>query len=137
MQYAEMKIREDVKYDRNNFWIRPDGASALIGLTEYGQWVIGDILYLELDPEGKAEAKGDRFGSIESGKWVGSLISPVSGRILQRNPVVLENPNKVNSSPYDEGWLIKVELETNDELGTFLDGEEYRSFVKEQMDREL
>ncbi|HPA07219.1 MAG TPA: glycine cleavage system protein GcvH [Methanoregulaceae archaeon] len=125
-------IHEDVKYDRNNFWVKTEGRIAYIGLSDYGQWVIGDILYLDLVPQGAELLKGERFGSVESGKWVGNLMAPVSGHVREYNPAVVADPRVIQEDPYGKGWIMKVELESIEESETLLDHAAYAEFVKEQ-----
>jgi glycine cleavage system H protein len=126
-------IREDLKYDKNNFWIKIKGRLARIGLSDYGQWIIGDILYLDLAPEGATIVKGDKFGSVESGKWVGSLISPVNGRVLECNSLVVSEPRQIQADPYGKGWIMKVELVSDDEIRSLLNHTSYAEFIKEQI----
>lgn len=133
MQIGNWQVREDLQYDSNNFWIDIKGGQALIGLTDYGQWVIGDILYIELGQEGATMNKGERFGSIESGKWVGNLIAPVSGRILESNPAAVNDPRQIQANPYGAGWLLKVKLDSDDGSGSLLNCAAYVEFIKEQI----
>jgi len=128
-------IHKDLKYDRNNFWIKIEGLVAYIGLSDYGQWVIGDILYLDLLPVGSPLLKGERFGSVESGKWVGNLMAPISGRVLEYNPAVMANPRIIQEDPYDKGWIMKVELAADEGNETLLNHSAYAGFVKEQISK--
>ncbi|MEN6637571.1 MAG: glycine cleavage system protein GcvH [Smithella sp.] len=133
MQIENWQIREGLKYDSNNLWVEIEGHQALIGLTDYGQWVIGDILYLDLATEGSILAKGEKFGSVESGKWVGNLISPVNGRVLQCNASVVTQPRQIQADPYGTGWMMRIELAANGEEASLLDDAAYAEFVKEQI----
>ncbi len=133
MQIENWQIKEELKYDSNNFWIEIKDRQALIGLSDYGQWVIGDILYIELGQEGAPILKGEGCGSVESGKWVGSLIAPVSGRILESNSAAVENPRQIQADPYGAGWLMRVELESGDESCSLLDCTAYAELIKEQV----
>jgi len=133
MQIENWQVQEDRKYDSNNFWVETEGHQALIGLSDYGQWVIGDILYLDLAPEGSIIVKGEKFGSVESGKWVGNLISPVNGRVLKRNALVVAQPRQIQVDPYGKGWMMKIELASDGENSSLLDPAAYAEFIKEQI----
>jgi len=132
MQTERWLIREDRKYDRNHFWIKIEDRSAYIGLTDYGQWVIGDILYLDLSPEDASIAMGEKFGSVESGKWVGNLISPINGRVLENNPGVVTDPRQINVDPYGTGWMMRVALESGSEIESLIDPMAYAAWVNDQ-----
>lgn len=133
MQIENWQVQEDLQYDSNNYWVKIEGRQALIGLTDYGQWVIGDILYLDLAPEGTTVMRGEKFGSVESGKWVGNLISPVNGRVVACNPSVIAQPRRIQDDPYGRGWIVRMDLKTDDEIGPFLDYAGYAQFVQEQI----
>lgn len=133
MQIENWKVKEDLKYDSNNFWVKIEGHQALIGLSDYGQWVIGDILYIELGQEGAKIQKGESFGSVESGKWVGNLIAPVSGHVLACNNPAVDDPHIIQEDPYGTGWLISVELASDREIPSLFDCAAYVEFVKEQV----
>lgn len=133
MQIENWQVREGLKYDSNNFWVEIEGHQALIGLSDYGQWVIGDILYLDLAPDGSILAKGEKFGSVESGKWVGNLISPVNGRVLKSNASLVAQPQQIQADPYGTGWMMRIELAADGEGASLLDDAAYAEFVKEQI----
>jgi len=135
MQCENWPIPEDLKYDCNNFWIRIEGKLATIGLSAYGQWVIGDILYLDLVPVGSPLLKGERFGSVESGKWVGNLRAPLDGYVREYNPVVVADPRVIQDDPYNKGWIMKVELAADAVSDSFLDHRAYAVFMREQIDQ--
>lgn len=130
-------IPEDLLYDRNNYWVKVNGNEAVIGLTEYGQSTTGDIIYLELPTAGTLVRRGEGFGSIESGKWVGKLILPVTGEVNATNPLVEAAPGEVNSDPYTRGWLMKVKLLDPSELDGLMTPEAYREWIREQERLEL
>lgn len=128
----EQEIPRDLLYDRNNYWVKVEGSEAVIGLTDYGQNTTGDVIYLELPPVGSVIRRGEVFGSIESGKWVGKLTAPVTGEVIEVNSGLADDPGEVNRSPYTSGWLIRVKLEDPSELEYLLRPDEYREWVKEQ-----
>ncbi|WP_236892089.1 glycine cleavage system protein H [Desulfoluna limicola] len=126
----------NLKYDRNNFWVRCDGNMAVIGLTDYGQWTIGDILYLETAESGWVLSFGKKFGSIESGKWVGNLLAPLSCTVIESNPLLKENPGHINEAPYAEGWLLTVILHDAKEMDTLMDPTVYARWVDMRAEEE-
>jgi len=129
-------IPEDLFYDTHDFWIKVNGEEAVVGLTDYGQSNTGDILYLELSRGGEEFKQGDRFGSIESGKWVGNLTAPLSGVVLECNHEVASHPRKVNADAYGEGWLYRIKLSNPDELKSLMAAQEYGAWIAEQENSE-
>jgi glycine cleavage system H protein len=136
MQKEQWSVPESLYYSRDNYWVKVEGSEALIGLTEYGQSTTGDIIYLELPPVGKEIEKCEEFGSIESGKWVGKLMSPVTGEVIETNPLLETGFNQVNKDPYSKGWLFRVKLQKPEELDNLLDAAAYREWIQEQEQRE-
>ncbi len=132
MQSAKRGIPDDLFYDRNDFWIKA-AEEAVIGLTDYGQGNIGDILYLELVPAGTIVRRGERCGSIESGKWVGSLLAPVSGVIVETNRETEADPRRVNADPFGLGWLCRMEPADRNEIGLLMDSAAYKAWVEERI----
>ena len=137
MPAKKYAIPEDLLYDTNDFWIKVNGEIAVIGMTDYGQSNTGDILYLELSPGGETFQQGERFGSIESGKWVGNLTAPLSGVVLDSNREVEGNPRKVNADAYGEGWMLRIKLSNPDELKSLMASQEYAQWVDEQIKCEM
>ena len=132
MQSAKRAIPDDLFYDRNDFWIKA-AEEAVIGLTDYGQRNIGDILYLELAPAGTVVRQGERCGSIESGKWVGSLLAPVSGVIVEANREAEADPHQVNADPFGRGWLYRMEPANRNEIGLLMDSSAYEAWIEERI----
>ena len=132
MNCRNWPVREGLWYDRNNFWIRMEGPVAHVGLSAYGQWAIGDILYLDLVPVGSPLLKGERFGSVESGKWVGNLITPLDGYVLEYNTGVIADPRLIKEDPYGSGWIMKVKFNSDTESGSFMDHTAYTAYIQEQ-----
>lgn len=130
------EIPTDLLYNANDFWVKLGGDEAIIGMSDFGQDNIGDVLYLELVARGAACQKGDKLGSIESGKWVGNLAAPLSGIILESNREAEINPRQVNSDAYGAGWLFKIHLSNLDETKDLMNAEQYRDWVAEQAARE-
>lgn len=137
MKTLQWQIPHDLLYDRNNYWVKQINNQAIIGFTDYGQYTIGDILFLELARLGESLAKGADYGSIESGKWVGKLVAPVSGKVLEVNNAVLTDPRLVNLDPYVQGWLLRLELDNPSDLSNMMVAQQYQIWVEEQQACEL
>ena len=105
-----MNIPAGLKYTKDHEWIKIDGTTALIGITDFAQGELGDIVYVDINTVGQEVKEHAVFGSVEAVKTVSDLFMPVTGRILEINPALEKNPEKVNSDPYGEGWMIKVEM---------------------------
>ena len=132
MQREKRAIPDDLFYDSNDFWIKV-AKEAVIGLTDYGQGNIGDIIYLELAPAGTVVGRGDRCGSIESGKWVGSLLAPVSGVIVEANREAEADPHQVNADPFGRGWLYRMEPANRNEIDLLMDSGAYKAWMEERI----
>ena len=120
-------IPDDLRYTSDHEWLRRDEASdeAVIGITDFAQDQLGDVVYLDLPAEGDEVSAGDRFGEVESVKTVSDLYAPISGEVLASNGELEEQPELVNDSPYDEGWLIRVRIADESELDDLLDADAY------------
>lgn len=105
-----MNIPESLKYTRDHEWIKIDGKTALVGITDFAQGELGDIVYLDINTVGEDVKEHDVFGTVEAVKTVSDLFMPVTGRVLEVNPLLEGSPEKVNSDPYGEGWMIKIEM---------------------------
>jgi len=122
-----MEIPQDLKYSNDHEWVRVDGDFAYIGITDFAQDQLGDIVYVDISvQEGDEVAAGDIFGSIEAVKTVSDLFMPVSGTIVELNELLEGEPEKVNSAPYGDGWIIKVEIKDSSELDGLLDANGYQ-----------
>ncbi len=125
-----MNYPEGLKYSREHEWVRADGKVATIGITDYAQDSLGDVVYVEVPPVGKEFSAMQEFGVVESVKSVSSLFCPVSGKVVEVNRSLDAGPQKVNDSPYDEGWIMKVEMANPEELGALLSSAEYQQLLK-------
>jgi glycine cleavage system H protein len=105
-----MNIPESLKYTKDHEWIKIEGKTALVGITDFAQGELGDIVYLDINTVGEEIKEHDVFGTIEAVKTVSDLFMPVTGKVLEVNPLLEGNPEKVNSDPYGEGWMIKIEV---------------------------
>ena len=120
-----MEIRENLKYTKDHEWISIDGDIATVGITDFAQSELGDIVYVEVDTIEENLNKDDVFGTVEAVKTVSDLFIPVSGEILEFNESLNDNPELINESPYDEGWIIKMKVENSYQLSELLDSKSY------------
>ena len=120
-----MEIRENLKYTKDHEWISINGDIATVGITDFAQSELGDIVYVEVDTIDENLNKDDVFGTVEAVKTVSDLFIPVSGEILEFNESLNDNPELINESPYDEGWIIKMKVEDSDQLSELLDSKSY------------
>ena len=127
-----MNIPSDLKYSREHEWIRVEGNLATIGITDYAQEELGDIVNVELPDEGDEIHKDEAFGAVESVKASSEVFSPVSGKIAEVNEPLLDAPEMINEDPYDEGWMVKIELSDSSELDELLDAAAYEEYIKEE-----
>ncbi len=125
---------KDLKYTKEHEWLRVEGNKGLVGITGFAAEQLGDVVAVELPDEGDTIDKGDIFGSVESHKSVSDLYAPISGKVLRVNSPLNDSPEAVNEDPYDEGWMIEIELSKPDELDGLMSVEQYRAFVTEQED---
>jgi len=121
----------DLKYTREHEWVRLEGGVGIIGITEYAQSELGDVVFVDLPEKGRALAAGEELGTIESVKAVSEIYAPVSGEVLEINETLREHPEKVNGDPYGEGWLVRIRVGDRPEIDRLLSSEAYRSHVEE------
>ena len=126
-----MNFPTNVKYTNEHEWIRFEGEEAYVGITDYAQTQLGDIVFVDVPTEGETLEKGETFGSIEVVKTVSDLFLPVGGEILEVNPALEENPELVNKDPYGEGWIIKIKPTETSEADDLLDAEAYKQLINE------
>ena len=127
-----MTIPDDLRYTREHEWARRKGKNVAVGITEYAQDQLGDVVYLELPDIGDAVKKGEAFGVVESTKAVSELFAPISGKIVEVNDPLVEAPENINEDPYEEGWMVVIEPSDPAELDVLLDAKAYQSFLEEQ-----
>jgi glycine cleavage system H protein len=124
-----MEFPEDLKYTKEHEWIRVEGAVGVVGITEYAQGELGDIVFVELPKKGRAVKAGETFGTIEAVKAVSDLYAPISGEVLEVNAALESTSELVNKEPYGAGWMIKLKLADVKELAGLLDAKQYRALI--------
>ena len=129
-EISELNFPEDVRYAESHEWAKGTGETAKIGITDYAQDQLGDIVFVELPDVGETFDKGAEFGTVESVKAVSELYLPVSGEIVAINEALEDAPEKVNNTPYTDGWMVEVKLEDPSQLDTLLDKDAYLSTLK-------
>ena len=119
----------DLRYTKEHEWVRLEGDTATVGITDHAQQELGDIVYAELPKVGARVAQGQTLGSVESVKAVSDIYSPVSGEVVEVNEALAQAPEKINQDPYGEAWLAKLRVSAPDEVGKLLSAAEYESYV--------
>lgn len=125
----EMNVPDDLKYTAEHEWIRVEGDEIVVGVTDFAQGELGDVVFVEIETEGETLSKGDTFGTIEAVKTVSDLYMPVDGEILEVNPALESTPELVNSQPFGDGWMIRIKISDPDQLDELLPADEYRSMI--------
>jgi glycine cleavage system H protein len=131
-----MEIPEGLKYSKEHEWVLIEGNVATIGITEYAQEELGDIVYVELPEVGEKVVKDDPFGAVESVKAVSDIYAPVSGTVLEVNDALPDSPETINDDAYGDGWMIRVEMSDIDDLKDLMTAEEYAEYVEQQKGEE-
>lgn len=127
-----MEFPEDLKYSKEHEWVLVEGNVATVGITDYAQDQLGDIVFVELPAIGDKVSKEDAFGVVESVKAVSDIYAPVSGKVLEVNDDLPDNPEMVNEDPYGDGWIIKIEMSDPEELQDLMTATEYEEYVAEE-----
>lgn len=124
-----MNLPNNLKYTSEHEWIRVEGDFAYVGITEFAQKELGDIVFIEIETVGDELAKGDTFGTIEAVKTVSDMFMPLSGEVLEVNPKLEDEPEVVNNDPYNDGWMIKMTINNKEELEELLSEEAYKELI--------
>jgi glycine cleavage system H protein len=124
-----MNLPENLKYSKDHEWVKIDGNIAIVGVTEFAQSELGDIVFVEIETEGEDLAKEEVFGTIEAVKTVSDLYMPVSGNVIEVNEELDAHPDLVNKEPYDGGWMIKIEMKNVSELDTLMTVDQYKEHI--------
>lgn len=123
-------VPEDLHYSKDHEWVRVEGAEAIIGITDYAQNSLGDVVYVELPKPGEQFAANESFGSVESVKAVSEVFTPVTGEVTGINESLADEPEKVNGDPYGDGWMIRIRMSNAGEVDSLLTAAEYEDFTK-------
>lgn len=124
-----MNFPSELKYTKDHEWVKVDGDVAIVGVTDFAQKELGDIVYIEVDTVGETISAGDVFGTIEAVKTVSDLFSPLTGEVLELNDALEDAPEKVNEDAYGEGWIIKLKIKDISELESLLTAEQYEAEI--------
>lgn len=124
-----MNIPESLKFTADHEWIKIEGDTAIIGITDFAQGELGDIVYVEIETEGEEIAKTEIFGTVEAVKTVSDLFMPLSGTVTEVNGELEASPEMVNEDPYEKGWMIKIELSNPEEVNELLDADAYKELI--------
>jgi len=136
MEIEGYNLPDELYYHKEHFWAKVEGNVVTVGTTDFAQKLAGQIVYIELPPAGKAVEQGKPCGSMESGKWVGRIYSPVSGKVESVNPDLEDTPELVNESPYAKGWMFKVNAASlQEELKNLIQGPPLVDFIKSEIER--
>src|ERR1700686_523825 len=122
----------DYRYTKEHEWIKVSGGTGTIGITDYAQHELGDVVFVEVPAVGKKITKGETFGTIESVKAVSEIYAPVLGEVIETNSALSETPETVNSDPHGAGWLIKIKLDNPADVATLMDAAAYQAFIDEK-----
>jgi len=125
-----MNIPSDLKYTKDHEWIRVNGAEGIVGITEFAQKELGDIVFVEVETLDETLEEGETFGTIEAVKTVSDLFMPVSGTVAEYNELLADTPELINKDPYGEGWIVKVKLSNPAQLNDLLDAEGYAALIE-------
>jgi glycine cleavage system H protein len=124
-----MKIPSDLKYTKDHEWVKIVGDEATIGITDFAQGELGDIVYVDVDTEGESLSAEDVFGSVEAVKTVSDLFIPIDGEVLEFNEGVNDAPEIINNDPYEKGWIVKVKVSDPSQLDNLLSAEDYQNLI--------
>lgn len=124
-----MKVLDNLKYTAEHEWLRVEGEDAFVGVTDFAQHELGDIVFVEVETVGEVLEKGDTFGTIEAVKTVSDIYMPISGEVLEFNDALVENPELINKDPFGEGWVIKMRILKADQLNNLLSADAYRQLI--------
>ena len=125
-----MNVPADLKYTKDHEWIKIDGDTATIGITDFAQGELGDVVFIEIETEGETLDKEETFGTIEAVKTVSDMFMPVSGEVIEVNDKFEDSPELVNQDPYGDGWMIKIKMSNIDEANELMSAEDYKNQIE-------
>lgn len=129
LKITDMNVPEKLKYTKDHEWLRIEGNTGYIGITDFAQGELGDVVFIEIETLGEKLSKGDVFGTIEAVKTVSDLFMPVSGEILEVNPALEDNPEVVNKDPYGAGWMVRISISDPADTKDLLDAAKYKELI--------
>ncbi len=124
-----MNIPQELKYTKEHEWVKIDGDIAIVGVTNFAQGELGDIVYVEVETVGETLEREEVFGTVEAVKTVSDLFSPLSGEVIEFNESLEDAPEKVNSDPYGEGWMVKIRISDKNQISDLLSADEYKDLI--------
>ncbi|WP_088324202.1 glycine cleavage system protein GcvH [Polaribacter tangerinus] len=125
-----MNIPSELKYTKDHEWIKIDGDTAIVGITDFAQGELGDIVYVDVDTLDDTVEEGEVFGSVEAVKTVSDLFMPLTGEVIEFNEALEDDPELVNTDPYGKGWMIKIAISDSEQIEDLLDAEAYQNLIK-------
>ena len=125
-----MSIPSDLKYTQDHEWVRVEGDVAVVGITDFAQGELGDVVFVEIETEGETLDKGETFGTVEAVKTVSDLFMPVGGKVAEFNEALADDPELVNKDPYGKGWMIKVDIADASELDDLMGADAYKAMIE-------
>ncbi len=125
-----MNLPENLKYTKDHEWVEVNGDVVTVGITDFAQGELGDIVYVEVETEGESLSSGETFGTVEAVKTVSDLFMPVSGEVLEFNEELEDNSELINKDPYGKGWIVKIKLGNTSELDELLSAEDYKAMLE-------
>ncbi len=126
-----MNVPENLKYTEDHEWLKVDGNNGFIGITDFAQSELGDVVFVDIDPDLNEIVKEEVFGTIEAVKTVSDLLAPCSGKVLEINPKLEDEPQLINEKPYDDGWILKIQITNPDELLDLMDSNTYLAHISQ------
>ncbi len=124
-----MNIPQELKYTKDHEWVKIDGNVATIGVTDFAQGELGDIVYVEVETVGETMEREEVFGTVEAVKTVSDLFLPLAGEIIEFNESLEDTPEKVNTDPYGDGWMVKIQISDEDEIAGLMSADEYKELI--------
>ena len=137
MAIEDFRVIDDLYYTKDHLWVKVDGNDAVIGITDYGQHQLGDVVYVELPKKGETIEAGEKVASVESVKAAVDMISPLTGEILEVNEDLKEEPNLINTDPYGDGWVYEMKLSDPTEIEDLMTAEDYKAYLTEVEEEEF
>ena len=125
-----MKVLDNLRYTQDHEWLRIENGIAVVGVTDFAQSELGEIVFIEIETENEELEKGETFGTVETVKTVSDLFMPVSGQVIEVNPALANEPELVNKDPYGKGWMIKIDMSNESQVDELLSADEYRKMIE-------